>query len=298
MQYFLLILLAQCCHSYCEQLPHPCTESKLEAYPNSDYDTNFVTHTAEIAHTLLFPNELSYQESIEAIALNKVFTQDGSRGTVWFNTTNFCLPDLHFREIGYHAVVSQESCNYLTLITKLADAALKQGLHGDYVFLLFKFLHEGRELPTGIRRFSPMVFDMARSLDSISSFLGERLSLLKYLKKTSGNYIIQDLYDIVAKERKTKFLRFYRSVARKAGRLILDYKDDSLYYLFVRVLGVPVRSSCQVHSVYDENFKSLDVVLSKEIERCHGSTELDFYSQSCSIRLILPRVSELRTGKC
>lgn len=259
---------------------------------------DFVTDSAYIWPDELYPNELSYFESLEAVANNSVYILDGSSGTAWFNTTRFCIPGLHFREIGYHAVVSQESYNYLLLLTQLAEAALSSGYYGDYVFLLFKFSHEGRELPTQIRSNSPIVDDMSRSLDTITNFPRSSQALIKELGRSTEVPIIKNLYEIIRTERKSRFLRFYRNTVRKIGRIVLDYKDDSLYYLFVRLIGVPVLSFCNVKSIYDDDFRSFDAVLAKEISKCRDSEVLDFFGQSCSIKLILPKKSNLRSEVC
>lgn len=258
----------------------------------------FVTNSAFIWPDELFPNELSYFDSLEAIANNRVITSDGSSGTVWFNTTSFCLPGLHFREIGYLAVVSQESYNYLVRLTLIAEAALLNRQYGDYVFLLFKFAHEGRELPTQIRSNSPIVDDMSKSLDSITTFRRSNQHLITKLKLSTEVPIIKSLYEIIATERKSKSLRIYRSMVRTMGRAILDYKDESLYFLFVRLIGVPVLSTCDAKSIHGEDFVSFDAVLAEEINKCEKSQVLQFFAQSCVIKLILPRESNLRIEKC
>lgn len=259
---------------------------------------DFVTDTAYIWPEELFPNRLSYFESLEAVANNHVYTVDGSSGTSWFNTTMFCIPGVHFREIGFHAVVSQESYNYLELLVQLGETALQYGYYGDYVFLLFKFAHEGRQIPTEIRTNAPIVDDMSRSLDSIATFSRSNQALIKELGKSTQVSSIKNLYEIIAAERKSKSLRVYRSIVRKLGRTVLDYNDDSLYYLFVRLIGVPVMSTCSVKSVYDDDFESYDTALSKEINKCKESQVLDFFGQSCSIKLILPKRSKLRNKEC
>lgn len=259
---------------------------------------DFVTSKEHISAAKLYPHGLSYQKSIEVIALNEVIRLDGSSGVVWFNTTDYCIKNFQFREIGYNALVTHEAYNYLTVLTNLATVAKKKGRDGDFVFLLFKFLHEGKELPTTIRRFSPMVYDMAKSLDPGTPFWTKNHHLLEYLKQSTDIPIIKKLYAIVLKERRSYAMKLYRSVAKKLVTSAMSYTDDSMYFLFVRLLGVPIRSSCQVKSVDDSTFLGFDTVLSLEIDRCRESTELDFYGQACSIRLVLPRSSVLRTGKC
>lgn len=254
--------------------------------------------TPHIQPKNLYPNELSYQNSIDLVANNEVLTNDDSSGVVWFNTTDYCLKDFRFREIGYHAVVTYKSYNYLVLLTQLAEAALEKGYHGDYVFLLFKFLHEGRELPTQIRKFSPMVYDMAKSLDSMSTFKSQQLPMLEYLQEATELEQIQKLYGLVAKERKARLLVFSRNIARKFGRLVLNYKDDTLYFVFTRILGVPVTSTCFVGSIYDKEFESYDLALQNQIDFCHNNPNYEYFGQACSIKLILPRISEKQTGQC
>lgn len=259
---------------------------------------DFVSKTKWIQPNQLYPNQLSYKRSIIAVAQNEVVSEDGSNGIVWFNTSSYCIKNLEFREVGFHAVVTYESYNYLTLLVRLADEALAKGFHGDYVFLLFKFHHEGRELPSGIRRFSPMLYDMAKSLDSISTFENQRQPLLDFLKSSTKIKNIKELYDIVASERKTRLMRFYRSLARRLGRLVLDYKDSSLYFVFIRFLGVPVRSKCKAESIYAESFVSFDKILEGEIDECKNNKDLQFFRQACVIKLIIPRESILRGTAC
>lgn len=259
---------------------------------------DFVSQRQWVQPNQLYPNGLSYEQSITAIAQNQVVFQDGSQGTAWFNTTGYCLKDFEFREIGYHAVVTYGSYNYLNLLVKLADEALGKGFHGDYVFLLFKFHHEGRELPTGIRRYSPMVHDMAKSLDMTSIFKTKRDVLMKFLKGSTNVEIIKELYDFVASERRTRLMRFSRSLTRKIGKMILDHKEDSVFYVFVRYLGVPFLSHCIAHSMYHPHFVSFDQILLEHIEECKNSKESQYFRHSCSIKLILPRKIEIQGKKC
>lgn len=259
---------------------------------------DFVTPKADIESLELFPNHMSYEDSVLAVAENRVITEDGSFGTAWINTTDYCTPLYHFREIGYHAVVTHLSYNYLLALAELAEEALTQGLHGDFIFLLFKFGHEGRELPTGIRRASPMIYDMAKSLDTQTTSKQKRLPLLEFLRKSTNLPIIRTVYDLVSLERKTRVMRLYRSLARKMGKAVFRFDEAYSYFLFVRILGVPVRSVCAVGTLTDENFESYDDILAPKIQACEDSHELKFFGQSCYVKLILPRVSELRTGVC
>ncbi|KAK6200123.1 uncharacterized protein RJT21DRAFT_40411 [Scheffersomyces amazonensis] len=141
---------------------------------------------------------LNYADSIKAIANNRIQPNDDSQGTVWFNTTGYSLEEYGFPMIDDYGIHTYSSFNYLKKVLGLANIALENGIHGDYVFLLYKFLYGGQHEPTSINPSSDMVKDMIKDLNPKFNRRHGSDKLLEILNNTASIPELQDLYNLVA----------------------------------------------------------------------------------------------------
>ncbi|KAI3198422.1 hypothetical protein CBS147311_6448 [Penicillium roqueforti] len=86
--------------------------------------------------------QLSYEDSIAALAYGNVATDTSSAGEVWLNVTGFAVEELpHIQsDVGIHTLDNLET---LTAIAGLAQDAAKRGQWGDIVYLHSAFSMNG-----------------------------------------------------------------------------------------------------------------------------------------------------------
>ncbi|KAJ5490257.1 hypothetical protein LT330_007546 [Penicillium expansum] len=86
--------------------------------------------------------QLSYEDSVTALAYGNVATENSSEGTVWLNVTGFAADKLpHIQnDLGIHTLDNLET---LTTLAGLTQEAAKQGQWGDIVYLYSAFAMNG-----------------------------------------------------------------------------------------------------------------------------------------------------------
>ncbi|CAN6656286.1 hypothetical protein TRVA0_029S00122 [Trichomonascus vanleenenianus] len=144
---------------------------------------------------------LSYEDSIRAILRNQIIPNDGSNGTVWFNTTGYGLEDYGFPLIDDYGIYTYTSFEYLRHVTGLAREAANRGKHGDVILLLYKFLYAGQAKATEPVITSDMFRDMVNDLKPLWKN-SDRNALLDILEETSSIEELKELYSQVKKEGK------------------------------------------------------------------------------------------------
>ncbi|EKV12721.1 hypothetical protein Pdw03_1561 [Penicillium digitatum] len=86
--------------------------------------------------------QLSYEDSVTALAYGNVATASSSEGTVWLNVTGFAVDQLpHIQnDLGIHSL---DNLEMLTTLAGLAQNAASKGQWGDIVYLYSAFAMNG-----------------------------------------------------------------------------------------------------------------------------------------------------------
>lgn len=86
-------------------------------------------------------SEDTYDEALSALVTGEVDQSDGSKGTVWFDTSSYELELSGFPLIGLYGITTETSYNYLDKLSGLGELALDRGNHGDFVYIMYRFLY-------------------------------------------------------------------------------------------------------------------------------------------------------------
>lgn len=133
--------------------------------------------------------QLSYEDSITALAYGNVAIDSSSEGEVWLNVTGFAADKLpHIQnDLGIHTLDNLET---LTTIAGLTQVAAEQGQWGDIVFLYSAFEMNGHS-----EYFNASSAEMQESLliavtDQTSGEIDSTLIKL-YASTSSSGYLVQ-----------------------------------------------------------------------------------------------------------
>lgn len=85
--------------------------------------------------------EKYYDQALSALVSGEVERDDGSKGTVWFDTSSYELELYGFPLIGLYGISTETSYNYLDNLSSLGEIALDRGQHGDFVYIMYQFLY-------------------------------------------------------------------------------------------------------------------------------------------------------------
>lgn len=141
--------------------------------------------------------QLSYEDSITALAYGNVATENSSEGTVWLNVTGFAVDKLpHIQnDLGIHTLDNLETLN---AITGLAQDAAKRGQWGDIVYLhsAFAMNGHGEYLNVSTAEMQESLLDAITDQDSgkVDSQLAEL-----YASTSSSKFLVEAFHSVKSK---------------------------------------------------------------------------------------------------
>lgn len=149
--------------------------------------------TAEEGEVTFFTEEKKYDEAINALMLGHLEASDGSEGIVWFDTSSYELQLSGFPLIGLYSLKTERSYNYLDSLSVLAELAVDKGKHGDFVYIMYRFLYHG-SLQDAVNPNYLLTREMAKGLSPKYNYRDGSEFLLSTLIETSSSSELELMY--------------------------------------------------------------------------------------------------------
>lgn len=159
--------------------------------------------------------QLSYEDSITALAYGNVATNSSSVGEVWLNITGFAADELpHIQnDVGIYTLDNRET---LTTIAGLAQVAAEQGQWGDIVFLYSAFAMNGHS-----EYFNASSLEMQQALlyavtDQTSGEVDS--ALIKLYASTSSSQFLIEAFENLKSETSSQSKRWVKEACSSAHK--------------------------------------------------------------------------------
>lgn len=160
-------------------------------------------------------SENHYDLAMNSLLDGEIFENDSSKGTVWFDTTSYELALYGYPLIGLYGITTETSYNYLSSLSELGLSALDNGYHGDFVYIMYRFLFVDslRDAP---HPWELLVREMRKGLNKETNSKEESNELLTILAETSSTETLRRMFlEIDTPEEITQFHQSLVLTAKK-----------------------------------------------------------------------------------
>ena len=138
-------------------------------------------------------NEANYYVALTELVNGAASQEDGTKGTVWFDTSSCELENYGFPLIGLYGTSTEKSYNYLDSLSGLGELAIDQGNHGDFVYIMYRFLYaeslKGAENPRAL-----LIEEMTKELNPAFNDREGGDELTAILASTSSTDALKEMY--------------------------------------------------------------------------------------------------------
>lgn len=134
-----------------------------------------------------------YDVAVQLLLSQQIEENDGSKGTVWFDTSSYELALYGFPLIGLYGINTETNFEYLESLSLLGEHAIDRGNHGDFVYILYKYLYS-ESLQGQSEQRSMLIKEMALGLNPAFNNREGSEQLIETLIESSSNVELKEIF--------------------------------------------------------------------------------------------------------